>query len=139
MSPSPPLRHLLAARARLLLLVAAALAAGAAMTATAAATGHLPVQSVVRAVTSAAESPGPSEAPESPEASKAPAVTAAKRSPAPAPRCPADVRNHGAYISSVARDRSGTSAEHESRVSAAAHSDCGRPSHPAQPGERKHD
>lgn len=43
------------------------------------------------------------------------------------PPCPADVRNHGAYVSSVARGDEATGAEHGALVSAAARSDCGKP------------
>jgi hypothetical protein len=43
------------------------------------------------------------------------------------PECPADVKNHGAYVSSVARDKTTSGREHGARVSAAAKSDCGKP------------
>jgi len=143
MTPSPSLTTLLAARARLLLVVGAAIAAGAAMTLTAAAaTGHSPL-SPLAAHTSASESPESPEAsespdaPESPEASESPKPAksphAAKPSAQPAPGCPADVRNHGAYVSSVARDHSDAGAAHGARVSAAAHSDCGKKAKPAKP------
>jgi hypothetical protein len=42
------------------------------------------------------------------------------------PQCPADVKNHGAYVSSVARDKSALGRDHGARVSAAAKSDCGK-------------
>ncbi|HEV8296918.1 MAG TPA: hypothetical protein VGQ20_06475 [Acidimicrobiales bacterium] len=40
--------------------------------------------------------------------------------------CPADVRNHGAAVSQVAKDKSTTGAEHGQAVSAMAQSDCGK-------------
>ena len=44
------------------------------------------------------------------------------------PDCPADVKNHGAYVSSVARGApKGKGADHGSWVSQAAKSDCGMP------------
>ena len=43
----------------------------------------------------------------------------------PAP-CPTDVKNHGAYVSSVAHDKSLKGRAHGQAVSAAAHSDCGK-------------
>ena len=45
------------------------------------------------------------------------------------PSCPADVKNHGAYVSSVAHSApKGKGGVHGSWVSQAAHSDCGKPS-----------
>ena len=45
------------------------------------------------------------------------------------PSCPADVKNHGAYVSSVAHSApKGKGGEHGSWVSQAAQSDCGKPS-----------
>jgi hypothetical protein len=68
-------------------------------------------------------------------------TTAPDATPAEAPSlppCPADVKNHGAYVSSVAKANHGAGAEHGkpeasdtnhgALVSAAAHSDCGKPS-----------
>lgn len=49
------------------------------------------------------------------------------------PPCPADVKNHGAYVSSVAKANRGhavegeTAEDHGALVSAAAQSDCGKP------------
>jgi hypothetical protein len=44
------------------------------------------------------------------------------------PSCPADVKNHGAYVSSVARSApKGAEGEHGKWVSQAAQSDCGKP------------
>ncbi len=43
-----------------------------------------------------------------------------------APPCPADVRNHGAYVSSVARDPANAGPQHGAIVAAAAQSDCGK-------------
>lgn len=51
------------------------------------------------------------------------------------PECPADVKNHGQYVSSVARDRSVSGREHGARVSAAAQSDCGKKSAAPEPAE----
>lgn len=48
------------------------------------------------------------------------------------PPCPADAKNHGAYVSSVAEDRSAGGREHGARVSAAARSDCGKPAGDAE-------
>jgi hypothetical protein len=50
--------------------------------------------------------------------------------PVTAPPCPADVRNHGAYVSSVARDPAYAGPQHGAIVAAAAQSDCGK-----KPGE----
>jgi hypothetical protein len=45
------------------------------------------------------------------------------------PSCPADVKNHGAYVSSVAKSApKGAGGEHGTWVSQAANSDCGKPS-----------
>jgi hypothetical protein len=55
------------------------------------------------------------------------------------PPCPAGVKNHGAYVSSVAKTKPGKSAApnaHGKLVSAAAHSACGKP---AGGGEDKED
>lgn len=66
------------------------------------------------------------EATSSPKAASSVAVTAATTtSPA---ACPAGTTNHGAYVSSVARDKSTRGRAHGQAVSAAAHSDCGKPS-----------
>ncbi|HEX8003235.1 MAG TPA: hypothetical protein VF519_11120 [Mycobacteriales bacterium] len=45
-----------------------------------------------------------------------------------APECPADVKNHGAYVSSVAKAKAADAepGEHGALVSAAAQSDCGK-------------
>ncbi len=55
---------------------------------------------------------------------------AAPGAPVTAPPCPADVRNHGAYVSSVARDPANAGPQHGAIVAAAAQSDCGK-----KPGE----
>ena len=45
------------------------------------------------------------------------------------PPCPADVKNHGQYVSSVAHSAGkGKGKHHGATVSAAAHSSCGKPS-----------
>ena len=59
------------------------------------------------------------------------AVVPAMGLPAPTtfalPSCPADVKNHGAYVSGVARSApKGKDGEHGMWVSQAAHSDCGK-------------
>lgn len=46
--------------------------------------------------------------------------------PATAAPCPADVKNHGAYVSSVAKDPATRGKGHGKAVSAAAKSDCGK-------------
>ncbi|HET6908643.1 MAG TPA: hypothetical protein VFH54_04825, partial [Mycobacteriales bacterium] len=49
----------------------------------------------------------------------------------PSPSCPSDVANHGAYVSSVAKTKPTPGASpgsHGALVSAAAQSDCGKPS-----------
>ena len=52
-------------------------------------------------------------------------ATTTTQTPAP---CPSDVKNHGAYVSSVARSAAhGKGADHGAVVSAAAKSDCGKP------------
>src|SRR5688572_25190949 len=45
------------------------------------------------------------------------------------PACPADVKNHGAYVSSIAKDKAEDAepGAHGALVSAAAQSDCGKP------------
>jgi outer membrane biosynthesis protein TonB len=60
--------------------------------------------------------------PEPPAVQRGPAAA----DPVELPTCPAKARNHGAYVSSVARDTSVTGQEHGARVSAAARSDCGK-------------
>jgi hypothetical protein len=53
----------------------------------------------------------------------------------PAP-CPSDVKNHGAYVSSVARSAPhGKGADHGAIVSAAAKSDCGKPAKDSAGGD----
>jgi hypothetical protein len=53
----------------------------------------------------------------------------------PAP-CPSDVKNHGAYVSSVARSAAhGKGAGHGTTVSAAAQSDCGKPTKDSTGGD----
>ena len=55
---------------------------------------------------------------------------AAKTAEVDLPPCPADVKNHGAYVSSVAKMKFGPNAApnaHGKLVSAAAKSDCGKP------------
>lgn len=59
-----------------------------------------------------------------PEAADAPAADVTL------PECPADVKNHGAYVSSVAkttREEGAAPNAHGKLVSAAAQSDCGKP------------
>ena len=58
------------------------------------------------------------------------------------PPCPADVKNHGAYVSSVAKANRGHAEEgdeaegaHGALVSAAAQSDCGKPAGGAGDGD----
>jgi hypothetical protein len=51
------------------------------------------------------------------------------------PPCPADVKNHGAYVSSVAKSAAhGKGANHGALVSAAAKSDCGKDATKASDG-----
>jgi hypothetical protein len=78
-------------------------------------------------------SPSPSASAEaSPEASPSPSADASadateSASPAPSlPPCTGEEKNHGAYVSSVAKDKSVTGREHGALVSAAAQSDCGK-------------
>jgi hypothetical protein len=40
--------------------------------------------------------------------------------------CPTDLPNHGAYVSSVAHDKSTSGRDHGKAVSEAAHSSCGK-------------
>jgi hypothetical protein len=54
------------------------------------------------------------------------AAEATPAAPVTAPPCPADVRNHGAYVSSVARDPANAGPQHGAIVAAAAQSDCGK-------------
>jgi hypothetical protein len=62
--------------------------------------------------------------------------TAEEAAPAADPLpCPSDVRNHGAYVSQVAHDKSVTGRDHGKAVSEAAHSDCGKSAEDASEGE----
>lgn len=118
------------AKAKLAALVVGALAVGG-MAASVGTTSFLPVDSS----TDVTVSPSPTEAPDAedtaspsdaPEASsEASPDVKPTDSVTPAP-CPTDVKNHGAYVSSVAKDHSTTGREHGQAVSAAAHSDCGK-------------
>jgi hypothetical protein len=71
----------------------------------------------------------PSETPK-PQKTKAPAAKApTSASSYSLPPCPSDVKNHGAYVSSVAKGApKGAHGEHGHWVSQAAASDCGKPS-----------
>ncbi len=139
MSSIPSLTAVLAGRLRLLIVVLGAAAAGAGLTAgVSAAVGQPLLPALVAGTQSPSSSPRAVEPSESAEPSESPK---ASKSPKPAksegpakgkkpsvavPGCPAGVRNHGAYVSSVAKDRSVTGREHGARVSAAARSNCGK-------------
>ena len=72
----------------------------------------------------------PTESPsDSPSATGSAAAAVSPSSTAYAlPSCPADVRNHGAYVASVAHSApKGKGGEHGSWVHQAAQSDCGKP------------
>ena len=124
------------AKAKALAVVAAALSAGG--------VGGVVALSQVAdtsttAVTVASDAtPSPTESPtatptvspsDSPSATDAAVAAATPTSTAYVlPSCPADVKNHGAYVSSVAKSApKGKGGEHGSWVSQAAHSDCGKP------------
>jgi cell division protein FtsN len=71
----------------------------------------------------------PSPTPTETEPTTDPATDSASTAPAASsyalPSCPSDVKNHGAYVSGVAHSAPNTG-EHGTRVSQAAHSDCGK-------------
>jgi hypothetical protein len=73
----------------------------------------------------ATESPvtDPSATPEPTVSAEPSAVPGASGSPVP---CPTDLPNHGAYVSSVAHDKSTSGRDHGKAVSEAAHSSCGK-------------
>jgi len=127
------------AKAKALGIVAAALSAGGAG-------GVVALSQVANtadtAVTVAADAtPTPTDSPtDSPTASPtaspsdSPTATDAAAAATPTstayvlPSCPADVKNHGAYVSSVAKSApKGAGGEHGSWVRQAAQSDCGKP------------
>ena len=131
----PEWASLVVAKAKVAGLLAAALAAGG--VGGAVALNHVaPVfQQVVNSASSTpapetpdAQTPDPetsdAQTPD-PEATDAPDPEATDAQP-PAD-CPADVKNHGAYVSSVARSAAhGKDGDHGKAVSAAAKSDCGK-------------
>src|SRR4051812_15399346 len=127
----PEWASLLVAKAKVAGLLGAALAAGG--VGGMVALSHVtPVSEQV--VTSAASTSSPdTEAadaqtadPESDDAQTPDPETTEAQDPAPAD-CPADVKNHGAYVSSVARSAAhGKDGDHGKAVSAAAKSDCGK-------------
>jgi len=139
-SSIPSLAAVLAGRLRLFIIVFGAAAAGAGLTAGASAAVGQPLwpPALVAATQSPSSSPEavePSESAEpseSPKASKSPkpakseGPAKSKKPNVAATSCPAGVRNHGAYVSSVAKDRSVSGSEHGARVSAAARSNCGK-------------
>ena len=131
----PEWASLVVAKAKVAGLLAAALAAGG--VGGAVALNHVaPVSQQV--VNSASSTPDP----ETPDAQTADPETSDAQTPdpeatdAPDPEatdaqppadCPADVKNHGAYVSSVARSAAhGKDGDHGKAVSAAAKSDCGK-------------
>ena len=131
------------AKAKVLALITASLAAGgvggAVALSHAAPSSHL-VKDV--AATSSTEDPETADATVDPETADAtddtvdpetadatdPETGDAQEDPAyTVPECPSDVKNHGAYVSSVAKDApKGKDAHHGSYVSEAAKSDCGK-------------
>src|SRR3954453_18631252 len=127
----PEWASLLVAKAKVAGLLGAALAAGG--VGGMVALSHVtPVSEQV--VTSAASTSSPdTEAadaqtadPESDDAQTPDPETTEAQDPAPAD-CPADVKNHGAYVSSVARSAAhGRDGDDGKAVSAAAKSDCGK-------------
>ena len=124
------------AKAKALGVVAAALSAGGAG-------GVIALSQVANSTTTAVtvadatSSPTPTDSPtasptDSPSSSPTATEVAAAASPTSTayvlPSCPADVKNHGAYVSSVAKSApKGAGGEHGSWVRQAAHSDCGKP------------
>jgi hypothetical protein len=114
-----------AAKAKLTGLVIAAAAIGGTAVA-AGSTAFVPSSGEDTVTTVATESPSPEA---NVEPTVAPAAEPAPEAPAPAvtpPPCPADVKNHGAYVSQVAHDDSVKGRDHGKLVSAAAQSDCGK-------------
>ena len=82
----------------------------------------------------------PSETPSPTPTATESAAEVAKASPTSTayslPSCPADVKNHGAYVSGVAHSAPhGKGGEHGKWVSQAAHSDCGKSSDTADKPE----
>ena len=117
-----------AAKAKLTGLVVAAAAIGGTAVA-AGSTAFVPTSGEDTSTTvTSSPTPEPTEAAPLPEPSEATEQTTADpaetRTPLP---CPTDVKNHGAYVSEVARDKTVTGREHGKAVSEAAHSDCGKP------------
>jgi hypothetical protein len=128
------LLDVVAQKARVAGLVAAACAVTGIATAAAVAPSFTNVDSSTDVVATASPDPSATaDASASPDASPtADAVVTTDATPAAAPAvsasatCPADVTNHGSYVSSVAKDHSTTGRDHGKAVSEAAHSDCGK-------------
>jgi hypothetical protein len=117
-----------AAKAKLAGLVIAAAAIGGTAVA-AGSTAFVPSSGDETVTVTATDSPSPDVEPtvEPTDGTTEEAAPAATEAPAATlPPCPADVKNHGAYVSSVARDKSVTGRDHGKLVSEAAHSDCGK-------------
>lgn len=120
-----------AAKAKLTGLVVAAAALGSA--AAVSSTSFVPTAGEEAVVTEASPSASPEASPEaSLEASPSASPDATtESSPAPSPTatlppCTGEEKNHGAYVSSVAKDKSVRGRDHGKLVSEAAHSDCGK-------------
>ena len=117
------------AKAKALAVVTAALTAGGAggMIALSTVSSSGPTQVVVSTDAASTPTTDPTQTPtETPSPTLSPAA-ATTATPYVLPSCPADMKNHGAYVASVAHDApKGKDGAHGSWVSQAARSDCGK-------------
>jgi hypothetical protein len=117
-----------AAKAKMAGLVVAAAAIGGTAV-TAGSTAFVPTAGDDTVTATASDSPSPEATVEptvEPTADPAPEATLDAAPPAAPVVCPTDLPNHGAYVSSVAKDHTVTGREHGKAVSEAAKSDCGK-------------
>jgi hypothetical protein len=118
------------AKAKALAVVTAALTAGGAggMIALSTVSSSGPTQVVVSTDSASTPTTDPTQTPtETPTPTLSPTAAATAATPYALPSCPADVKNHGAYVASVAQAApKGKDGAHGSWVSQAARSDCGK-------------
>lgn len=118
------------AKAKALAVVTAALTAGGAggMIALSTVSSSGPTRVVVSTDAASTPTTGPTQTPtQTPSPTLSPTAAATTATPYVLPTCPADVKNHGAYVSSVAHEApKGKDGAHGSWVSQAARSDCGK-------------
>jgi hypothetical protein len=90
-------------------------------------------QQVVTSAASTSSDPETADVTSDPESTQAQDPQTTDTQTATPAACPTDVKNHGAYVSSVARSAAhGKDGDHGTTASAAAKSDCGKP---AQSGD----